>query len=36
MTLEQLQQIFPSATPDTWHQHVNPDGTPGGWVINTA
>jgi hypothetical protein len=32
MTLEQLQQIFPGATADTWHQH--PNG--GGWVQNTA
>ena len=32
MTLEQLQEIFPEATLDTWHQH--PNG--GGWVQNTA
>jgi|APGre2960657404_1045060.scaffolds.fasta_scaffold66253_1 hypothetical protein len=32
MDLEQLQQIFPGATADTWHQH--PNG--GGWVQNTA
>ena len=32
MTLEQLQQFFPDATADTWHQH--PNG--GGWVQNTA
>ena len=28
MTLEQLQEIFPNATFETWHQH--PNG--GGWV----
>lgn len=32
MTLEKLQEIFPDATADTWHQH--PNG--GGWVQNTA
>lgn len=32
MTLEQLQQIVPYATAETWHQH--PNG--GGWVQNTA
>jgi hypothetical protein len=32
MTLEQLQEIFPDATAETWHQH--PNG--GGWVQNTA
>jgi len=36
MTLETLQQLFPAATAETWHQHVNPDGTPGGWVNNQA
>ncbi len=32
MTLEELQQIFPDATAETWHQHKNG----GGWVQNTA
>lgn len=32
MTLEKLQEIFPDATVDTWHQHTNG----GGWVQNTA
>ena len=36
MTLDKLQTLFPSATAGTWHQHVNPDGTTGGWVQNTA
>jgi len=31
-TLKELQQFFPSATAETWHQHVNG----GGWVQNTA
>ena len=32
MTIEQLQEQFPSATAETWHQHSNG----GGWVENTA
>lgn len=32
MTLTALQQLFPSATPETWHQHING----GGSVENTA
>ena len=32
MTLEQLQQIIPSATAETWYQH--PNG--GGWVHNLS
>ena len=32
MTLEQLQQKFPHATEDTWHQHTNGSG----WIQNTA
>ena len=26
MTLDKLQTLFPSATAETWHQHVNPAG----------
>lgn len=36
MTIEQLQKLFPPATPETWHQHINSGGTPGGWVVNSA
>ena len=36
MTLETLQRLYPSATADTWHQHVNADGSPGGWVNNLS
>ena len=32
MTLEKLQQLFPTATAETWHRHANG----GGWVQNTA
>lgn len=32
MTLRQLQQRFPGATAETWHQHRGG----GGWVENTA
>lgn len=32
MTFEQLKELFPKATLETWHQH--PNG--GGWVQNTA
>ena len=32
MTLTELQKIFPSATEDTWHQHLNGKG----WVQNTS
>ena len=31
-TLKDLQQIFPDATAETWHQHVNGNG----WVENTT
>ena len=36
MTLEKLQRLYPSATSATWHQHVNADGSPGGWVNNLS
>lgn len=36
MTLSELQKQHPRATIETWHQHINPDGSIGGWVENTA
>lgn len=32
MTLLELQQVFPDASAETWHQHTNGRG----WVENTA
>ena len=32
MTLAELQTLIPTATADTWHQHLNG----GGWVANSA
>lgn len=32
MDFQQLKQLVPSATEETWHQHSNG----GGWVQNTA
>ena len=36
MTLEKLQRLYPSATSATWRQHVNADGSPGGWINNRS